>query len=348
MLTKDKILEIAKKRKRITTQDIVLKFSVSRQYANSLISDLVSGGTLVKVGSTRNAFYVTPEYAKANPEIMPNKLAKTLTNKNIEEHQVLEDIKREFSQIGKLPENVGNIFTYAFSEMLNNAIEHSSSQKIKIELFIERGVLTFVVDDFGIGVFKNIMKKKRLGSELEAIQDLLKGKTTTMPKSHSGEGIFFTSKVGDLFLLESYGLELIIDNKIQDVFVKKAKGFKKGTRVIFRLNTKTKLHLNDVFKEFTNLEEGDYGFNKTEIRVKLYTAGGVHISRSQARRILHGLDKFKVIVLDFEKVPIVGQAFCDEIFRVFKSKHPDIKIITENMVKGVRFMVERAISEAKK
>ena len=55
-------------------------------------------------------------------------------------------------------------------------------------------MLSFIVNDSGIGIFRNIMQKRNLKSELEAIQDLMKGKTTTMPESHSGEGIFFTSK----------------------------------------------------------------------------------------------------------------------------------------------------------
>jgi ERCC4-type nuclease len=58
---------------------------------------------------------------------------------------------------------------------------------------------------------------------MEAIQDILKGKTTTMPKSHSGQGIFFTSKSGDLFILDSFGYQVIVDNKIPDVFVKTVK-----------------------------------------------------------------------------------------------------------------------------
>ena len=82
--------------------------------------------------------------------------------------------------------------------------------------------------------------------------------------------------------------------------------------------------------------------------VKLFTTSGIHISRSQARRILSGLEKFKVIILDFDKVPVVGQAFADEIYRVFQHLHPDIVIQEENMSEGVKFMVERAKNESKK
>ena len=104
-----------------------------------------------------------------------------------------------------------------------------------------------------------------------------------------------------------------------------------------------------MFKKFTNLtDKSGYGFDKTEIRVTLFTSGGVHISRSQARRILAGLDTFKVILFDYENVPLVGQAFADEIYRVFQERHPDIRLENENMSEGVRFMVERARNEARK
>ena len=75
--------------------------------------------------------------------------------------------------------------------------------------------------------------------------------------------------------------------------------------------------------------------------------GGVHISRSQARRVLSGLEKFKIVVMDYDKVPMVGQAFADEIYRVFKIKHPEIDVQDINMNESVRFMVERARNEAK-
>jgi hypothetical protein len=192
------------------------------------------------------------------------------------------------------------------------------------------------------------MQKKGLNSEMEAIQDLLKGKTTTAPKLHSGEGIFFTSKVGDEFILDSYGNQFIANNVIKDIFVKKVKGQKQGTKVTFRININDRHHLNDVFKKYTNMgDNSDYGFDKTEIRVKLYTMGGVHISRSQARRVLSGLDKFKIVVMDYDKVPMVGQAFADEIYRVFKIKHPEIDVQDMNMNESVKFMVERARNEAK-
>jgi len=349
MKNKDKILQIIKEKGRVTSGEITGVVGVSRQYVNMVMTDLIAENQVIKLGGTRNAFYVSKDYILKHPEVVPTVLKKSYKNQELEEHKILLEIEEKFPRIAELPENIKSIFTFAFSEIFNNAIEHSLSKSISIEVAVHEKYLSFVVNDSGVGVFRNIMKKKNLKSEIEAIQDLLKGKTTTLPKSHSGEGIFFTSKAGDAFILNSFGYQLVVNILKHDVSVHRTPIKKRGTKVIFRIGTDSKRHLNDVFKKYTNLaKEGDYGFDKTEIRVKLFTAGGVHISRSQARRILAGLEKFKIILFDYEKVPIVGQAFADEIYRVFQELHPDIYLESENMSDGVRFMVERAKNEAKK
>ncbi len=322
---------------------------VSRQYVNLIISELIAEEKVIKVGSTRYAFYISKVYMAEHPEATPNVFKKRYINRGLEEHRVFLEIEDKLPRLKELPENVRSIFTFAFSEMFNNAIEHSSSKIISTDVALRNGFLSFTVNDAGIGVFRNVMKKRNLKSEIEAIQDLLKGKTTTMPRTHSGEGIFFTSKAGDVFTLDSFGQMLIIDNLKKDVIARHTAAVKRGTRVAFKIKTDSDRHLNDIFKKYTNInEDSDYGFDKTEIRVKLFTSGGVHISRSQARRILAGLDKFKVILLDYENVPLVGQAFADEIYRVFQERHSDIRIENENMSEGVRFMVERARNESVK
>jgi len=347
MLTKQKILHKAKKQEKITTNEFVNEFGVSRQYVNSLISDLVDDGSLLKAGSTRNAFYILTEKADELEGVLPNSYVKTYINENLEEHTILNDIEEKFILYKTLKENTKSIFTYAFLEMLNNAIEHSETDTIKVIVRLKEEMLYFEVNDFGIGIFRNIMQKRNLKNELEATQDLLKGKTTTAPKLHSGEGIFFTSKISDNFILDSYGQQLIIDNKKDDVFIKKTKGQKQGTKVVFEINVHTEKHLRDIFDEYTNQSDNsDYGFDKTEIRIKLYTIGDIHISRSQARRVLSGLEKFEIIVMDYSDVPMVGQAFADEIYRVFKNKYPNIEIRNEHMNESVQFMINRAIKES--
>lgn len=336
---KEAILDVAKNKKTFKTIDIVkaLGGNFSRQYISAIVNQMVKEGTLLKGGSTASAFYALPENA--------NHVYETITlrfkRKALEEHRVFDDIKDRHAFIKNLPENVSSILFYAFTEMLNNATEHSQSKEVAIEIMVDNKNLTFIVNDFGIGVFRNVMKKRGLKSEVEAMQDLLKGKTTTQPHSHTGEGIFFTSKVADIFLLDSFDYRMRVDNKIADVFFEKLEKIKKGTKVTFTIEIDTKKYLNDVFNRFVT-EPGEAGFNKTEILVRLFTQGTIYISRSQARRILSGLDKYELIILDFDRVTTIGQAFADEIFRVFQQRHPNIKIEAVHMIEPIKFMIERA------
>ena len=338
---RQQILKFIKSRKSATSSDVTAFLHISRQYAARLLGDLAKTKQVVKIGSTRGARYALQQFAD---ELGEHKNKRRFRTKGLEEHEVLEEMVERFAAFRSAPENVQSIMRYAFSEILNNAIEHSKSPNIEVELMADGPVLRFIVNDFGIGVFRNVMRQRGLASPFEAMQDLLKGKTTTDPKAHSGEGIFFTSKVTDLFVLESFGHRLVVDNTIPDVFFEEQKPSKRGTRVICSLNTGSRRHLNDVFRAFQS-GKSEYAFDKTKVRVRLFTMGTIYISRSQARRVLTGLEKFRAVVLDFDRVPTVGQAFADEVFRVFKQQHPKIVITPINMNKAVKFMVGRALGK---
>ena len=76
--------------------------------------------------------------------------------------------------------------------------------------------------------------------------------------------------------------------------------------------------------------------------MKLYAGGNIYVSRSQARRILDDLaGRFKTIILDYNHVPAIGQAFADEIYRVFKNRHPEIELKSINTNEVVGFMINR-------
>ncbi|HVZ12735.1 MAG TPA: DUF4325 domain-containing protein [Patescibacteria group bacterium] len=333
------ILKIASEKKTFRTADVLeaLDNKYTKQHISYLISALVKRGSLVKSGSTAKAMYALPD----NAHELGTVIKKHLLRDAVKEHEILDDINHQSPFLVNLNENIRSLFDYALSEILNNAIEHSRSKHIDIEVGVENDNLNFTVSDSGIGVFRNVMTQRNLHSEFEAMQDLLKGKTTTQPHAHSGEGIFFTSKVADLFVLESFGFELRVDNKIDDIFFQQdVKPEKKGTKVSFSLSTKTAKHLKDIFSKYET-DHSNPDFDKTEIHVRLYSVGTIYVSRSQARRVLTGLDRFKTIILNFDKVPTIGQAFADEVFRVFQQRNPDVIIIPIHMNEAVKYMVDR-------
>ena len=181
----------------------------------------------------------------------------------------------------------------------------------------------------------------KLDSEIEAVQELLKGKTTTKPKGHTGQGIFFTSKVADVFELDTYDYRLRVDNEVDDIFLLPLDNQVRGTRIQFKISINSKKHAGAIFKKYQTDPEDTAAFDKTEIPIKLYNMGTIYISRSQARRVMLGLQKFKSVILDFDKVPTIGQAFADEVFRVWASRYPDTKISAINTNEAVKFMIDR-------
>ncbi len=339
---RQKIEELLDERREFKAREVIVFFPGHAKLARHIIGQLLGQKRILKIGITRGAYYVAATEKNASAILhTASKWEKTFRNTDLSEADVYDEVVRDLPKLGVLHENVRSIFDYAFSEMVNNAIDHSQSDTIRTTVEIGDGKLRFEVEDRGIGAFENVMWKRRLESQYEAALDVLKGKTTTVPDRHSGEGIFFTSKSGDLFMLESGTLMLTVDNRIPDTFLEEISAHT-GTKVIFEIALNSDRHLDrDVFRPFS-IDVEEPAFDRTVVHVKLYRYGTAQISRSQARRLLTGLDKFKQIVLDFERVPSVGQAFADEVFRVFQKRHPDLLIEYVNANDAVKFMVERA------
>jgi uncharacterized protein (DUF1330 family) len=92
----------------------------------------------------------------------------------------------------------------------------------------------------------------------------------------------------------------------------------------------------------------DYGFTRTHVPVALARYGTENlISRSQAKRLLARFDRFKEVILDFKDVPMIGQAFADEVFRVFPNQHPHTRLHSIHAVPEVERMIRRALAKSK-
>jgi len=331
------ILDLLKKRKTLTTSDIVRRTGFSRAYIQRHFKKLQDAGKILLVGRADQARYI-PSTAKAKERVIAEKrnFLRTYLIKNLQEDRVWTQIVHQTGIIRQVAENIVRILEYGFTEMLNNAIDHSRSKTVLVRMTRTAEDIRFSVTDKGIGIFRNIKKQRRLKDEKEAIQDLLKGKQTTAPEKHSGEGIFFTSRAADRLVLKSSGKRLIFDNRMNDVIIDKTTVLK-GTVVDFVIGLDSATTLPSVFHRFTGEE---YEFAKTDVRIALYKAGRNFVSRSQARRVLAGLDAFKHLVLDFQNVQAIGQGFADEIFRVWKQNHSQAVIEICNANENVKMMVD--------
>jgi hypothetical protein len=59
------------------------------------------------------------------------------------------------------------------------------------------------------------------------------------------------------------------------------------------------------------------------------------------------LEKFKHVVLDFGDLLTVDQGFVDEVFHVFQTKYPQIKIEHTKSNDDVQFMIDRSLPAPK-
>jgi len=257
--------------------------------------------------------------------------------------------REQFSSVTEgLKENVYDICQYGFTEMVNNVIDHSGGEEFFVRIIRTSDNITIDVLDLGEGIFRRIKRLANLDDERESLLELSKGKFTTDPDNHSGEGIFFTSRAFDEFFIDSKGLQFTHDHELVYDFLDVSEfgdGEEVGTHVFMKIARDSDRDLNSLYQEF-GIGPEDYRFSRTIVPVRLaqYDDDKL-VSRSQAKRLLSGLEKFQNIILDFEGVPSVGQSFTDEIFRVYKLAHPEKILLATKMNHDVELMVNRVSNE---
>jgi len=308
-------------------------FGITRQAVNKHLQRLTSEHAIIETGKTRNRSYKLAALVEWN-ELYS-------LGKKLEEDQIW---RNDITKIlGDMPDNVLNIWHYGFTEMFNNAIDHSSGTAIYVRIKKTAVTTEMVLTDNGVGIFKKIQGALNLLDERHAILELAKGKLTTDPKHHTGEGIFFSSRMFDQFDILSGGVFFTHKFGDQLDWILERDKFDSGTSVWMKLNNHTSRTTAKVFGQYTSGDE--YGFTKTVVPVNLARYGNENlISRSQAKRLLARVELFKMVVFDFSEVPTIGQAFADEIFRVFPQNHPEIELLETHANSEVKRMIDRAKS----
>jgi biotin operon repressor/anti-sigma regulatory factor (Ser/Thr protein kinase) len=327
---KREILAFLSKHGTASGAELRRRLGISRQATNVHVRALIEAGRIVKTGSTRRA-----RYSLATEPLPGQSRRRDLRLKGLDESLVYDELATLLNLKSELRSNVETIVRYAFTEMLNNAIEHSKSERALVTMTLGPGSVSFEVRDRGVGVFHSIAAKLGLESEEAALLELVKGKTTTMPESHSGEGIFFVSKAGDSFALRSHTIEVAWRRVPEDVRVAEKRRIE-GTDVRFSLRRSTRRRVESVFSQFAP-EEFDFEFQRTKVLVRLLRSD--YVSRSEAKRLTANLSKFREIILDFRGVKSLGQGFADEVFRVFPSANPGIAIGIQNARPVVASMI---------
>ena len=307
------------------------KFGISRQAVNKHLRRLWNEGTLQRSGNTRANVYRLAPLSKWNHRwsIEPG---------------LAEDVvwTREIKDVlGDMPNNVLEIWHYGFTEMFNNVIDHSEGSFVDVQVRKTASTTEMLVTDDGYGIFRKIQTAMGLLDERHSILELSKGKLTTDPERHTGEGIFFSSRMYDSFDILSGGENF--SHKFGDAedWIPETDQFSDGTSVWMLLNNHTSRTTKKIFDQYSSGD--DCGFTKTVVPVGLARYGqDMLISRSQAKRLLARMELFKTVLFDFSEVETIGPAFADEIFRVFARRHPEIELRPIRANSSIKKMVARA------
>jgi anti-sigma regulatory factor (Ser/Thr protein kinase) len=322
------IVSLAARSEGVSSGEAAERVGISRQAAHRHLRALVAKGTLEREGAGPATRYRLAERV----------LRFTWPTAGLQEDEVWASLRERAPSLGSLDGDARHVFGYAVTELVNNVVDHARAKEVEVRVRTADGLLTVEIIDEGIGIFEHVRRAFGLVDDLASLQEISKGKTTTDPEHHTGEGLFFTSKVADRFEIESGRLCWIVDNLRGDVGVGTVDPPRKGTRAVFSADPARPRSLRKVFEAHTD----DHVFTRSRTVVKLFAFGTEFVSRSEAKRLVHGLEKFREVVVDFAGVEVVGQGFADEVFRVWHRAHPEVRLVPVNMNDAVAFMVERA------
>jgi len=328
----ERVRRLVDRRGEIQNRDVARALHVSPATAHRLLQALTMGRILERRGRGRAARYRL------------RNLRRRFRRAGLDEHRAWEGVAAEIARIRPLDTASARTLAYAASEMLNNAVDHSGGKTVEVAVRFERaGATVATVRDDGVGVYRRISEDFGYATPPDAIVQLEKGKLTSDPARHSGEGLFFSSKAVTRFRLESQGTAWIVDNQVRDSAIAPSE-IRRGTRVELVVLPGHVPRLEDVFAAYTDPES--LRFTRTRATIKLAGLGTTLVSRSEAKRLVARLTDFRQAILDFSGVQVAGQGFCDEVFRVFARAHPDVTLEPVGMNDTVAFMVNRARAAA--
>ena len=311
------------------------KFGCTRQAVHRHIQRLAREGALVESGKTRSRTYALAELTSWSHSFAVASCG--------DEGDIWLRYVRQL--LSPLASNVMAIWQYGFTEMFNNALDHAQASTITVDFTKTAAGSVVIMRDDGVGIFRKIQAALGLLDERHAVLELAKGKFTTDPQRHSGEGIFFSSRMFDQFSITSGPVNFSHQAKAPEAWILEAEE-SRGTTVRMELGNHTARSINKVFKQFTTGD--DFGFTKTVVPVRLAQYGDDNlISRSQAKRLSVRFEKFRTVVLDFKGVELIGQAFADEVFRVFALAHPEVELIPLNANKEVGQMIAHVLGQTR-
>lgn len=297
---------------------VVRNFGLSRQAALRHMYILITEGKVTATGKTKDRSY------QLKPLV--EKTSSFSITEQLKEDQLFQEKLSPY--LNNLKPEIREICEFGFSQVMNNVISHSKGKTCEVQILKNEGNFSFTIIDDGIGVFSKVTEHFSLENDRHAILELSKGKMTTDMARHTGDGLFFVSRLFDRFTLESSGLAWSHDLKNEEWSVTEVKE-KKGTSIFLEINSLSNRSLKKIMEEYST--NGGMIFNRTCVPVILSRLDSDNLfSRSQARRLTQNLEDYKNICFDFAGLDTVSRSFADEVFRVYQQKEPHQKLEWKN------------------
>ena len=307
--------------------ELASRFGVSRATAHRKLVRLIELQWLVNMG--------TPGKPQYQPGLLRQIVRRYALSGLREDLPWAQDFAPHFA----LPPAVQRMVQHAFCELLNNAIDHSGGTQVTISLRQTAGQVQLLVSDDGRGLFKQIAETFSINDPQHAMLEISKGKLTSQPDRHTGQGLFFTSKLADV--LDLHANECAFQQREWD-----GKGWHsqralkhQGTSVYLSIALDTARTLDSVRKAYSANGKG-LDFDRTVVQVGLLASATIGLeSRAQARRVAARLHDFHRADIDFGGVADIGHGFADELFRVMTHEQPGLALTALNMSPAVAAMV---------
>jgi anti-sigma regulatory factor (Ser/Thr protein kinase) len=315
---------------------VMERLSISRRSAQSLLAKLVAAQWLVREGTLRK------------PVFRPGPLKQVVHRYPLAGLQ--EDLpwQRDFAPFFALPSNVARMAQHAFSELLNNAIDHSGGSSVTVSMRQTAMHLQLLVSDDGCGVFAKIQQNFDIADPTLAMLELSKGKLTSLPDLHSGHGLFFTSRLADVFDLHANHRAFQFRGWDRRSWHTTKPTPRQGTSIYVAIALETSRTLDAVLRAHS-ADGAGFAFETTLVPLQLIAGGQTGLeSRAQAKRVASRLQRFRRAEVDFSGIADVGHGFADELFRVFTRAHPGLELVPLHMAPRVAEMVNsvRALAAA--
>ncbi len=309
---------------------LMQRLSCSRRSASHVLRKLVAMQWLESLGTPRR------------PQYRPGALRQVVKRYPLEGLEEDAPWRRDFAPCFAVPPAVQRMAQHAFTELVNNAVDHSGGTQVTVSMRQTPLQLQLLVSDDGCGLFERIERCFLIDEPAVAMLELGKGKLTSEPDRHSGHGLFFTSRLADVFDIHANGAAFqhrAWENRRWRPARSNPASARAGTSIYMAIALDTPRTLDAVLRAHS-ADAAGYTFDHTQVPLHLLAEGGQALaSRADARRVAARLNAFRSAELDFHGVAEIGHGFADELLRVWRRQNPGVALSPVGMGPQVEAML---------